>query len=249
MLLLFLERRRPLRSRTESQASRLAINVGSGLVAATSVALTESPLVRRLAQQVESRGRGLVPRLKLPQPAADLLTLVFMDYTLYLWHIMLHKIPVLWKWHRFHHVDADLDVSTALRFHAAELLWSMPWRAAQVVLIGVSPRLLSFWGKLTLAEVMFHHSNVCLTPAVDRLVRIVVVTPAMHGEHHSVAVDQGQVNLSSGLSVWDRLHGTWREPVQPQKVTIGLPDDGRREERSEALGAENVPGGTGLAAG
>ncbi|HKB53099.1 MAG TPA: sterol desaturase family protein, partial [Ramlibacter sp.] len=119
--------------------------------------------------------------------------------------------------------DPDLDVSTALRFHAMELAWSVPWRIAQVVLIGVSQRTLKIWGQLTLAEVMFHHSNLRLPPRVERLLGMIVVTPRQHGIHHANVLDLQLSNLSSGLAAWDVLHGTARRGVAQDRITIGLP--------------------------
>src|SRR3546814_2584537 len=107
-----------------------------------------------------------------------------MYYTLYVWHLLLHRVPLLWRCHVAHHVDLDLDASTALRFHFAELALSVPWRAAQIVLIGVSPRALSVWQTALLLSVLFHHSNARLPPAMERRLNRLIVTPRMHGIHH-----------------------------------------------------------------
>lgn len=221
--LLWLERRRPLRARTAPQLPRLASNIAAGAVAAAVVGLAEAPLTRRLAESAERRQRGLVHHLGLPGPARDALALVLLDYTLYLWHILLHRAPLLWRWHQVHHRDADLDVSTALRFHAMELLWSVPWRAGQVVLIGVSPDVLRLWGQLTVAEVMFHHSNLRLPPRLERLLEPLLVTPARHGVHHANQAALQHANFSSGLALWDHLHGTTAPAVPQERITIGLP--------------------------
>lgn len=225
--LLWLEHRRPLRARTAPQAARLARNLAAGVAAAAVVALAEAPVTRRLAQRTQQRQLGLVPRLGLGPAAQRLATLATLDYTLYLWHILLHRVPALWRWHQVHHRDADLDVSTALRFHAMELLWSVPWRAAQVVLIGVDAATLRLWGQLTLAEVMFHHSNLRLPRALERLLQPLVVTPARHGLHHADDVKLQHANFSSGLAVWDHLHGTAAAPVPQERITIGLPPEDR----------------------
>lgn len=221
--LLWLERRRPLRARTAPQLSRLAGNIAAGVAAAAVVGLAEAPVTRRLAIAAERRQLGLVHQLRLPGPARDTLALVLLDYTLYLWHILLHRAPLLWRWHQVHHRDPDLDVSTALRFHAMELLWSVPWRAGQVVLIGVSPRVLRLWGGLTVAEVMFHHSNLRLPPRLEKVLEPLIVTPARHGLHHANRADLQQANYSSGLALWDHLHGTTAPVVPQERITIGLP--------------------------
>jgi len=223
--LLWLERRRPLRDRVEPQRPRLARNLACGATAALVVAAAEAPLTNYLAREVERRRFGLVPRLGLSGGAQRLLALVLLDYTLYLWHILLHRLPALWRWHQVHHRDADLDVSTALRFHAMELVWSVPWRMAQVVLIGVPPQTLSLWGRLTLAEVMFHHSNLRLPSRLERLLVPLVMTPARHGIHHANVVELQHSNFSSGLSVWDHVHGTACRGIEQKRITIGLPKD------------------------
>lgn len=221
--LLWLEHRRPLRSRVESQPKRLRANVLTGAGAALAVACTEAPITGPLADWVERRRWGLVPRLGLPPAAQRVLTLVLLDYSLYLWHVLLHRMPALWRWHRVHHADPDLDVSTALRFHAAEMLWSVPWRVTQVVLIGVPRTTLALWGRLTLAEVMFHHTNVRLPERLERCLGWLVVTPRQHGIHHSDVSEHQRSNLSSGLALWDVVHRTRCTDVPQAAITIGLP--------------------------
>jgi sterol desaturase/sphingolipid hydroxylase (fatty acid hydroxylase superfamily) len=185
--------------------------------------LVEMPVVLPLAAAVERAGFGLVPRLALPRPLGAILALLLMDYTLYVWHVLTHRVPFLWRVHLVHHVDRDLDASTALRFHAAEIAVSVPWRAAQVALIGLGPAELVAWQALTLTSVLFHHANVRLTPAVERALGWVVMTPRLHGIHHSVVREETDSNWSSGLTLWDRLHGTLRADVLQSAVTIGVP--------------------------
>jgi sterol desaturase/sphingolipid hydroxylase (fatty acid hydroxylase superfamily) len=146
-----------------------------------------------------------------------------MDYTLYWWHVLLHRVPLLWRMHESHHIDRDLDMSTGVRFHFTEFLASIPWRCAQIVLIGVAPRTLSLWQRLTLAEVLFHHSNVKLPLTLERWLARLVVTPRMHGIHHSVERGERDSNFSSGLSVWDRMHDTTRLDLRHDDVVIGMP--------------------------
>ena len=221
--LLWLERRRPLRRRTAPQAPRMARNLATGAIAGAVVASLEAPLTQALAALAQRRRLGVVPRLGLPPALEPAMALLLLDYTLYLWHVLLHRSPALWRWHRVHHGDPDLDVSTALRFHAMELLWSIPWRAAQVVLIGVPPRTLRLWGQLTLVEVMFHHSNLRLPARLEQLLQRLVVTPAQHGLHHADDPALQEANFSSGLAMWDVLHGTISPQVPQGQIAIGLP--------------------------
>src|SRR5688572_3209445 len=123
-----------------------------------------------LARSVERRGWGLLYAIRMPGWLRSMLALAALDYTLYLWHVLVHRTPALWRFHAVHHVDRDLDASTAVRFHFGELAASVPWRAAQVVLIGVDARTLQAWQTLTLLSVLFHHSNVRLPERLERLV-------------------------------------------------------------------------------
>jgi sterol desaturase/sphingolipid hydroxylase (fatty acid hydroxylase superfamily) len=152
----------------------------------------------------------------------DALAVLLLDYTLYWWHVAEHRLPWLYRFHAVHHADLDLDTSTALRFHFGEFVASIPWRAAQIAGIGASPRALRCWQRLTTLEVMFHHSNVRLPLAVERLLGAVLVTPRLHGIHHSVLPDEQDSNWSSGLTLWDRLHGSYRGDVPQAALEIGL---------------------------
>jgi sterol desaturase/sphingolipid hydroxylase (fatty acid hydroxylase superfamily) len=120
-------------------------------------------------------------------------------------------------------VDLDLDSTTALRFHAVDMLISIPWRAAQVVVLGASPRALAAWQGFFFASVMFHHSNLRLPARLERLMAAVLTTPRMHGIHHSTARAETDSNWSSGLSLWDHLHGTFRMDVGQREIRIGVP--------------------------
>ncbi|MGZ8156464.1 MAG: sterol desaturase family protein [Burkholderiales bacterium] len=220
--LLVLERRRPLRMAVESPARRFARNVAVGAITAAVVTAIERPVVERVSAVAEKTGCGLVSRLPLPDGLKTALAVALMDYTLYWWHVLLHRVPVLWRLHVPHHIDRDLDASTGIRFHFAEFLASVPWRCAQILAIGVSPGALAMWQRLTLAEVLFHHSNVRLPRRMDDWLARFIVTPRLHGVHHSVERAERDSNFSSGLTIWDRLHAT-ACPAARDDVTIGLP--------------------------
>lgn len=222
-ILLLLERRRPLRERADPGLRRLARNAAVAGTTALVVNIVERPLVTRLGEQVARRRWGLVPSLRLPAAAATVVTLALLDYTLYLWHILLHRLPLLWRFHAAHHVDLDLDVSTALRFHFGEFLASVPWRLAQVLLIGVDRRRLALWQKLTLAEVLFHHADLRLPLGLERWLARLIVTPRLHGVHHSTRAEERDSNFSSGLALWDTVHGTGHAMVPQREIVIGVP--------------------------
>jgi sterol desaturase/sphingolipid hydroxylase (fatty acid hydroxylase superfamily) len=223
IILTALERRRPLRQEHESKLRRLTRNLVFAGMAAATVNLLERPIVQPLAGVVERRQWGLLYGHPLPRALRMTLAVLLLDYTLYVWHVLVHKVPWLWRFHIVHHVDLDLDASTALRFHCGELAASVPWRAAQIAAIGVSPEALTLWQNALLVSILFHHSNVELPIALERVVSKVFVTPRMHGIHHSLVPDETNSNWSSGLTVWDWLHGTLRLNVPQRDVTIGVP--------------------------
>jgi sterol desaturase/sphingolipid hydroxylase (fatty acid hydroxylase superfamily) len=222
-LLAWLERRRPLRRAVEPKLRREARNLAVAAAGAAALRLTERPLTDALTSLVERRRRGLLKLRTLPAWLEVAAACVLLDYTLYLWHVLTHRVPVLWRFHLVHHADLDLDASTALRFHFAELVLSVPWRAAQILLIGVSPLALSAWQTFLFLSIMFHHSNVRLPPGVERRLNALFVTPRMHGIHHSTLKEEADSNWSSGLTVWDRLHGTLRLDVPQTEIVIGVP--------------------------
>jgi sterol desaturase/sphingolipid hydroxylase (fatty acid hydroxylase superfamily) len=222
-LLAWLERRRPLRRAVEPKLRREARNLMVAAAAAAALQLTEKPVAGALSSLVERRRWGLLKVMRLPAWLEVASACVLLDYTLYLWHVLAHRSPFLWRFHLVHHVDLDLDASTALRFHFAELVLSVPWRAGQILLIGVSPPALSVWQTLLFVSILFHHSNVELPVGLERRLSRLVVTPRVHGIHHSAVREETDSNWSSGLTVWDRLHGTLRLDVPRDGVTIGVP--------------------------
>jgi sterol desaturase/sphingolipid hydroxylase (fatty acid hydroxylase superfamily) len=228
--LICLELLRPLRRPPrEPKLRRMQRNAAFGGIAAATVQMCEQPIVLPLARLVERRRWGLLQRLPLPRGARMALGLVALDYTLFLWHVLVHRAPALWRFHRVHHADLDLDASTAIRFHFGELIASVPWRAAQIVVLGIDARTLTRWQTLTLASVLFHHSNVRLHPTFERLLGYLVVTPRLHGIHHSREADEMDANWSSGLSLWDRLHGTLKTDIPQDEIDIGVSGVSRDE--------------------
>jgi sterol desaturase/sphingolipid hydroxylase (fatty acid hydroxylase superfamily) len=221
--LLWLELRRPLRRSVEPKARRNARNLAVAALSAAAIRLAEKPVTQPLTALVERRRWGLLGRFSLQVSLEVPGAVALLDYTLYRWHIIVHKVPWLWRFHHPHHVDLDMDASTALRFHFAEMVLSVPWRASQIVLIGVSPLALSVWQTATLVEILFHHSNVELPVGTERWLSRLIVTPRMHGIHHSIVPEEIGSNWSSGLTLWDWLHGTLRLNVPQAAITIGVP--------------------------
>ena len=218
------ETRRPLRARVEPRLPHTIRNAAVGAVGAATVHLLETPIVLPFAMLVEGRGYGLLHRIALPDVLKVALACILMDYTLFVWHILVHKLRWLWRFHIVHHADRDLDASTAIRFHFGELVISIPWRLAQIAVIGAGPQALVIWQTATLVSILFHHSNARLPQRFERALSHLIVTPRMHGIHHSAAADEMNSNWSSGLALWDRLHGTFRLDVPQEAITIGVPE-------------------------
>ena len=217
------ERAASLRPRTQVEPARSLRNLTLGALSLLVVSTVEGPVARTLARRGVCRRRGLVQRLPLPPLARDALAFLAMDYTMYVWHVLTHKVPLLWRLHLVHHIDLDLDATTALRFHAADMLLSVPWRAGQVALLGVSPRALRVWQGFFFASIVFHHSNLRLPEAFERRLARVLTTPRMHGIHHTAERALTDCNWSSGLSLWDHLHGSFRLAAPQPAVRIGVP--------------------------
>ncbi|WP_243372729.1 sterol desaturase family protein [Geotalea sp. SG265] len=218
----YFEIKRPLRKMRQDKLIRNGRNVFMSLTTAATISLTEKPVTAPLSRAVEKYGFGLLKHRRLPVWADVLLSVVLLDYTLYIWHYLTHKVPFLWRFHLAHHVDLDLDASTALRFHAGEMLLSVPWRATQVVVLGISPFSLALWQTLTLMEIMFHHSNVRLPFDLEKRLCRLIVTPRMHGIHHSIVRAETDSNWSTIFSWPDYVHGTILLNVPQDKITIGV---------------------------
>jgi sterol desaturase/sphingolipid hydroxylase (fatty acid hydroxylase superfamily) len=220
--LFVVERLRPLRSRKDPAPARVGRNLTIGLLAAATTAASEMPVVSPVQRLAERRRLGLLRLLPLPRALRVVLGFLLLDYTLYLWHWLNHRSPALWRFHAVHHLDLDLDSTTGIRFHFGELALAAGFRAAQVLLLGVDAATLRAWQQCLLLSVIFHHSNVELPLEVERRMQAVVVTPRMHGIHHSTRAEEVNTNFSSLLSWWDRVHRSLRLDVPQQAITIGV---------------------------
>ncbi len=212
--LTFLEYRRALRTRQREpkvfrEVRNLVIAAAAGVVMQTA----ERPPSVWLARKVNEKGWGLAPILTRSPITRTLLAVAVLDYGLYVWHVLTHKVPFLWRFHLVHHIDLDLDASTALRFHFGEMLLSVPWRLAQIAVAGASPLALSVWQTFLFASILFHHSNVEIPRSVERILRFLIMMPRLHGIHHEANQARTNANWSSGFALWDLLHRTqlWDE--------------------------------------
>jgi sterol desaturase/sphingolipid hydroxylase (fatty acid hydroxylase superfamily) len=177
------------------------------------------------AALMQQKGWGLFNFAGLPQWLSIILALLLLDLVIYVQHIVFHRVPILWRLHRMHHADTEIDVTTGLRFHPLEILLSMALKFIVVAAIGAPPVAVLLFEIILNAASLFNHSNVRLPHGVDGLLRLLVVTPDMHRVHHSVVPVETNSNYGFNVPWWDRLFGTYRP--QPQAghdgMTIGLP--------------------------
>ncbi len=221
--LLLLEKRRPLRREVGNKIERTITNLELGAVTGIVVQLLFLPAITRTSRAAAECRLGLLHHLPLPAAIAVPLAVLLLDYSYYWWHRMLHQIPFFWRFHLVHHTDVDLDVTTAIRFHFGEWILSTPFRMLQVAAIGASEPAVAIFEISMLLSILFHHSNVRLPLEVEHGLNRGIVTPRMHGIHHSVIERESNTNFATLLSVWDRLHRTLRLDIPQQQVVIGVP--------------------------
>lgn len=214
---------RPLRKTVELKLRRNIRNLTTGGVSLAILTLLQTPLLLPAARWAAEHHAGLLNMIALPRWLTIVLAVLLLDYTLWIWHWANHTVPVLWRFHLVHHIDRDMDASTALRFHFAELTLSIFYRALQIIVIGASTSSVWLWQTILFASILFHHSNLRLPIGVERWLVRVIVTPRMHGIHHSHQVNETSSNWSSLLSWWDYLHRTILLNVPQEEITIGVP--------------------------
>jgi sterol desaturase/sphingolipid hydroxylase (fatty acid hydroxylase superfamily) len=230
LVLLVFETRQPLRRHRESKLRRVLRNLTAGGTALAVVTLLQTPFLVPVAKWVARRHVGLFNLIELPRPVAIVLLVVLLDYTLWIWHRVNHVVPFFWRFHLVHHVDRDMDASTAFRFHFGEQALSVGLRILQVVVLGADPLSLWIWHGLLSVAIVFHHSNIRLPLGLERVLCRIIVTPRMHGIHHSNYRNEANGNWSSLLSAWDYLHGTILLGVPQDLIEIGVPAYEREED-------------------
>jgi sterol desaturase/sphingolipid hydroxylase (fatty acid hydroxylase superfamily) len=215
---LLLEKKFPLRHETIKKSDRLKDNISLAVLDIPFTRFLAYPVVYKMASRSESIQYSLFRMIVI---------FLVMDYLLYWWHRLNHRLPFLWRFHQVHHADPDMDASTALRFHFGELLLSAAVRVILIFIFGISlPLLLAF--DLTVTSVaLFHHSNLKLNSKIENVLILFFVTPRFHQNHHSYFQKETDSNYSAIFSFWDRLHGSHTQELPAEVVTIGLPDIGK----------------------
>ena len=215
----------PRRRLTVGRALRWPGNLGILAIDIIAVRLLVPIAAVGVALIAAASGWGLFPLLALPAWAAIPLGVIALDLVIYVQHVVFHHVPVLWRLHRMHHADLDIDVTTGVRFHPLEILISLAIKLAAVVALGVPALAVLIFEVLLNATSIFNHSNVALPPRLEPIARWIVVTPQMHQVHHSIERAETDSNFGFNLPWWDRLFGTYRaKPAAgEQAMTIGLP--------------------------
>ncbi|MBW3539598.1 MAG: sterol desaturase family protein [Planctomycetes bacterium] len=217
------ERFLPLRGRKTALWPRVLLNAAASALAFGAAAVTVRPAVAQALRLGPEENLGLLRAVELPAAVEFAVAFLLMDWSFYWWHQANHRIPLLWRFHNVHHIDPDLDVTTGFRFHAGEVAASAGFRVLQVTLIGLSGWAYFTYELVFQANTLFHHSNVRLPVRVERVLNLLLVTPRMHGIHHSHYHDETDSNYSVVLSWWDRLHRSLRLSVPQDEVVIGVP--------------------------
>lgn len=167
-------------------------------------------LAIELAFQLETKGFGILQQIALPKFATFLISLTLLDLAIYIQHVIFHKVPFLWRLHRVHHADTVFDVTTGVRFHPGEIIFSMFYKLILVLLLGPSAAAVLMFEVLLSSSSLFTHANARMPRNMDSLLRWFIVTPDMHRIHHSNQTDEALTNFGFNLSLWDRLFGTYR---------------------------------------
>ncbi|MCR5857400.1 sterol desaturase family protein [Mesorhizobium sp. J428] len=214
----------PRRRREIPRLLRWSSNLGVVVIDTLLVRLTFPIVAVGLALLAQERGWGLFNIFDAPGWLAFIVSVLALDLAIYLQHVMFHAVPALWRLHRMHHADLEFDVTTGLRFHPVEILLSMGIKLAVVAALGPPAVAVLVFEVLLNATAMFNHSNIRIPAAIDRVLRLIVVTPDMHRVHHSIHPSETNSNFGFNLPWWDRLLGTYRPQPRDghETMTIGI---------------------------
>ena len=230
IILFIIETQFQLRKRVQKRWKRIFINFIVSIPAFALLRLLFIPAMVWLSVQDQHWHFGLLYWLQTPSWLGFAISFLLLDYTNYLWHILLHKMPLLWRFHLVHHTDLDLDITTAFRFHFGELIGSVFFRGAAVLLIGASPLVVLVYEIFFEAATQFHHTNMKLPIKLEKALNKLIVTPRMHGIHHSVVKAETDSNYAVIFSFWDRLHRTARLNIHQQNIVTGVPSYANEKE-------------------
>ena len=214
----------PRRKLTVSKTLRWTNNIGLVFFNSFILRILFPAAAVGVAISAKEQGLGLFNVYAVSPYIAVAASVIIMDFVIYLQHVMVHAVPVLWRLHRVHHADPDYDVTTGARFHTFEIILSMLIKFATILLLGPPVIAVILFEIILNATAMFNHSNIGLPAGLDRALRWFLVTPDMHRVHHSVEDDEANSNFGFSLTWWDRIFGTYRDQPRGghQGMTIGI---------------------------
>lgn len=214
----------PRRALTTSKKTRWFGNIGIVFIDSLVLRLVAPAGAVGISVWIQSQGWGIFHVTEWPFWLEVLLTVMALDFIVYMQHVMFHAVPILWRLHMVHHTDLDFDLTTGVRFHPMEILISLGIKAGAILILGAPPLAVILFEILLNGTSMFNHGNMVIPLGIDRALRLLVVTPDMHRVHHSVFPFETNSNFGFSLPWWDRLCGTYRPQPRNghEQMTIGL---------------------------
>lgn len=212
----------PLFRQTADRARHGVLNLALGLLNAAVIAFAFAAAWLAVTQWSAVHRFGLLNVLDLSSWQRSVLSVFLLDAWTYGWHWLNHRVSFFWRFHRWHHADRAMDVTTASRFHTGEIVLSSIFRVLVLALFGCSLVELAVYELLLFAVVQFHHANIGVPERLDRVLRLVIVTPALHKVHHSVVRAESDSNYSSLFSWWDRVFRTIHLVPEPRRIVFGV---------------------------
>lgn len=210
------------RGQAKERGRHLLRNLLLGVINSAVVALGFVAAWALAAAWADAHDFGLLHLWRSDGAARVVAAVLILDAWTYVWHRLNHRVAFFWRFHRVHHADARMDVTTASRFHVGEIILSSILRIPVILLFGIRLWEILLFETMMFAVVQFHHANIGVPPALDRFLRAFIVTPAMHKVHHSRWQPETDSNFTSFLSVWDRIGGTFRLRERPEEIAFGL---------------------------
>ena len=211
----------PARKRLQKRASRWVTNLGLVIIDTLAIRLLFPIIAVGAALWAQTQGWGVLNLVAMPNWAAIIMAVIILDMMIYWQHVAFHRIPILWRLHKVHHADRDLDASSGLRFHPVEIVISMLYKMVVVVLLGAPVLAVIIFEILLNACALFNHANVRLPRWVERPLRLVMVTPALHRIHHSVIERETNTNFGFSVIWWDKIFKSYTDKPKGE-LTLGL---------------------------
>lgn len=226
LLLIGWEYLSPRRILCSARKHRWIINLGLATLNMVIMRVTMGSVAYFTAITAKEQNFGLLNQFSCPDGLSIVITLLFLDFAIYVQHILAHKWSLLWRLHQVHHTDIEMDATTSVRFHPLEIMLSMVYKVFCIALIGANPAAIVIFEILLNAAATFNHSNVYIPEKWDKIIRYVLVSPDMHRIHHSVIPKETDSNYGFSISCWDRLFRTYTAESQSSQteMAIGLPE-------------------------